>query len=355
MRTVKTILNDPRRIFIIAEAGSNWKVGSYKDDLRRAEKLIKVAAECGADAIKFQTYNARGVYVSNAGKSKYLSKSRITKTITEIFDEYAMPYKMLKILSSYCRKQNILFMSTPFSIRDARAVDKYVSIHKIASYEINHIPLLKFLAKTKKPIIISSGASTNKEIEFAIKTLKKNGAKQIALLQCTAKYPAPLESMNLSVIPKFKKKYSIPVGLSDHSIDPLVAPLTAIGFGATILEKHFTVDKHLDGPDHFFALEPTELKNMIRSVRAAEKTVGSGEKKILPDETELRRFAVRSVQATMPIHKGDVFRLGQNMEILRPGNQKRGAEARFVLSIEGKKSRRNIRNGEGITLRDCVS
>lgn len=352
---MKIKLDNPNHVFVIAEAGSNWKVGNYGDDLRRAKKLIKTAAECGADAIKFQTYSAKGVYVSNAGKSKYLSKSGVTKTITEIFDEYSMPYKMLKILSQYCKKRNILFMSTPFSINDAQAVDKCVSIHKIASYEINHVPLLKFLARTKKPIIISSGASTNEEIEFAIKTLKKNGAKQIALLQCTAKYPAPPESMNLSVIPKFKKKYSIPVGLSDHSADPVVAPLTAVGFGATILEKHFTIDKHLDGPDHFFALDPTELKNMIHYVRTAEKTIGSGEKKILPDEAELRRFAVRSVQATKPIRKGDVFRLGYNMEILRPGNQKRGAEARFVLSIEGKKSRRNIRNGEGITLQDCKS
>jgi len=351
---MKIKLDNPNHVFVIAEAGSNWKAGNYTDDLRRAKKLIKIAAECGADAIKFQTYNARGVYVSNAGKSKYLSKSGVTKTITEIFDEYAMPYKMLKILNKYCRKQNILFMSTPFSISDAQAVDKYVNIHKIASYEINHVPLLKFLAKTKKPIIISSGASTNEEIEFAIKTLKKNGAKQIALLQCTAKYPASPEFLNLSVIPKFKKKYSIPVGLSDHSIDPLVAPLTAVGFGATVLEKHFTIDKHLDGPDHFFALEPIELKNMIRSIRTAEKTIGSGEKKILPVEAELRKFAVRSVQATKSIHKGDVFRLGYNMEILRPGNQKRGAEARFVLSIEGKKSRRNIRNGKGITLQDCM-
>jgi len=150
---MKIKLDNPNHVFVIAEAGSNWKAGNYTDDLRRAKKLIKIAAECGADAIKFQTYNARGVYVSNAGKSKYLSKSGVTKTITEIFDEYAMPYKMLKILNKYCRKQNILFMSTPFSISDAQAVDKYVNIHKIASYEINHVPLLKFLAKTKKPVV----------------------------------------------------------------------------------------------------------------------------------------------------------------------------------------------------------
>lgn len=352
---MKIQLDNPNHVFVIAEAGSNWKVGNHRDDLSRAKKLIRIAAECGADAVKFQTYSAKGVYVSNAGKSRYLSRSGVTKTITEIFDEYSMPYKMLKTLSEYCRKQNILFMSTPFSISDAQAVDKYVQIHKVASYEINHVPLLKFLAKTKKPIIISSGASTNEEIEFAIKLLKRNGAKQIALLQCTAKYPAPLESLNLSIISEFKKKYSIPVGLSDHSTDPIMAPILAVGLGATIIEKHFTIDKHLDGPDHFFALEPAELKNMIISVRNAEKTVGSGEKKILPDELELRRFAVRSIQATQSIHKGDVFKLGHNMELLRPGNQKRGAEARFVSSIEGKRSRRNIRSGEGIRLQDCTS
>ena len=148
-------INNPNHVFIIAEAGSNWKVGNYFDDLNRAKKLITVAAKCGADAIKFQTYNAKDVYVINAGRSKYLSKSGTKKSITEIFDEYSMPYKMLKTLNKFCKQKNIIFMSTPFSIMDAKEVDKYVEIHKLASYEINHIPLLQFLAKTKKPIHVS--------------------------------------------------------------------------------------------------------------------------------------------------------------------------------------------------------
>ncbi len=350
---MKIQLDNPKHVFVIAEAGSNWKVGNYRDDLNRAKKLIKIASQCGADAIKFQTYDAKGVYVPNAGMSKYLSKSGVTKTITQIFDEFAMPHKMLKILSKYCRKHNILFMSTPFSVNDAKAVNQYVQIHKVASYEINHVPLLKFLANTGKPIIFSSGASTNEEIDYAIKSLKRNGAKQIALLQCTAKYPAPPESLNLLVMPEFKKKYSIPVGLSDHSTDSIMVPVLAVGLGATIIEKHFTISKKLDGPDHFFALEPTELKNMIQSIRLSEKIMGSGEKKILKDELELRRFAVRAVQATKRIHKGDVLKLGYNMALLRPGNQKRGEEPRFVSKIEGKKSQREINTGEGILLKDC--
>ena len=350
---MKIQLDNSKHIFVIAEAGSNWKVGNYSDDLDRAKKLIRIASQCGADAIKFQTYDAKGVYVPNAGMNKYLSKLRVTKTITQIFDEFAMPHKMLKTLSKYCKKYNILFMSTPFSVNDAKAVDEYVHIHKIASYEINHIPLLKFLAKTKKPIIFSSGASTNEEVDFAIKLLKQNGAKQIALLQCTAKYPSPPESLNLSVIPEFKKKYSIPVGLSDHSTDSVIVPVLAVGLGATIIEKHFTINKQSNGPDHFFALEPIELKNMIQSIRNSEKIMGSREKKILKDELELRRFAVRAVQATKKIHKGDVFKLKYNMELLRPGNQKRGEEPRFVSKIEGKNSRREINIGDGIRLKDC--
>lgn len=350
MTTIR--LDNSKHIFVIAEAGSNWKSNNYNDDLERAKKLIKIAAQCGADAIKFQTYNANDVYVPNAGKSNYLSKLSTNKPITEIFKEFSMPYKMLKVLTEYCHKHKILFMSTPFSVRDAEEVNEHVLIHKVASYEINHTPLLKFLSKTKKFIILSTGASTYEEIDFAIKYLRKNNAKKIALLQCTAKYPAPLNSLNLAVIPEFKKKYSIPVGLSDHSMDPVIVPILAIGLGATIIEKHFTISRKFRGPDHFFALEPRELKIMIQSIRNSEKIMGSQEKKILKIEIELRRFAVRSVQATKEIQKGDIFRRGYNIDLLRPGNQKRGAEARFINYIESKKSLRRIKIGEGVRLED---
>ena len=346
-------LDDPKNIFVIAEAGSNWKAGSYKKDIERATKLIKLAANSGADAIKFQTYNPETVYVPNAGNSKYLRKSGINKNIFEIFQEYSMPHKMLKDLSIICKKEKILFMSTPFSVKDAIEVNKYVKIHKIAAFEINHVRLLEYLASTKKPIIISTGASNSSDIDFAIKILKKRGAKIICLLQTTSKYPAPIESLNLKVIKELKKKYNVPVGLSDHSVEPTLAPTLAIGLGATIIEKHFTLNKKFNGPDHNFALNPKELFELIKTIRESQKALGNGIKRILKDEEELRKFATRSIQAIKNIDKNEVFVEGKNIDILRSGNQKRGEDARFLTKITNKKSNRKINLGDGVFLKDC--
>lgn len=341
-------LNDPYHTFVIAEAGSNWKCGTYEEDLKRARDLIKTAAKAGADAIKFQTYRDEGVYVEDAGKSKYLSEHRINQNINDVFEYLSMPYEMIPELSQYCKQENIIFMSTPFSIQDAKQIDPYVSIHKVASYEINHVRLLEFLAQTKKPILISTGASTYSEIDFAVNLVKEKGNSMIGLLQCTSKYPAPIEALNLTVIPKMKSRYNLPVGLSDHSIDPLVGPLLAIGFGATIIEKHFTLDRNLPGPDHPFALIPSELELMIHSIRKADTAKGSGSKEILKDEYELRRFATRSIQAIKKISKGEILQEGINFEVLRPGNKSRGIEPRFLSEIDGKKATKDIDVGEGI-------
>jgi N-acetylneuraminate synthase len=334
--------------FVIAEAGSNWKAGAYDEDLERAKQMISVAAEAGADAVKFQTFRAETVYVPNAGKSKYLSESRINQDIYQLFEQISMPYKMLEELSEYCNKNNLLFMSSPFSVIDAQQVDKYVLLHKVASFEINHIRMLEFFASTKKPIIISTGASTYDEIDFAVNLFLKNNCKNLALLQCTSKYPCPLSALNISVIPKLAERYNLPVGLSDHSTDPIIAPLIAIGMGAKIIEKHFTLDKNLPGPDHSFALNPKELCIMIASIREAEKTKGDGHKHVLDEELELRKFAVRSIQAIKDIKKGEILVEGKNIGVLRPGNQSRGTEPRFLEKVVGKKASRDIQLGEGI-------
>ncbi|QLH09691.1 N-acetylneuraminate synthase family protein [Candidatus Nitrosotenuis sp. DW1] len=345
---------DSSQVFVIAEAGSNWKAGSYNEDIRRAKKLISVASECGADAVKFQTFRTNTVYVQNAGNSDYLEKSGIKKSINKIFENAEMPYEMLQELSEYCERKNIQFMSTPFSVADAKAINDYVKIHKVASYEINHVRLLEYLAKTKKPIILSTGASTYDEIDFAINLLKKHHVKQYALLQCTAKYPTPLESLNLLTIPEMRQKYDIHIGLSDHSLDPIVGPITAVGLGARIIEKHFTLDKSLPGPDHKFALTPAELKKMIEAIRSAEKTLGDSKKQILKIEVELRDFAVRRIQAIKDIKKGEKFIEGQNIDVLRPGNRTKGADARFLTKISGKKAIRSIKIGEGVKMKDCL-
>ena len=342
-------LKNPNHTFVIAEAGSNWKCGTYDEDLERATTLIKTAAKKGADAIKFQTYRSQTVYAPNAGESDYLADQGFKRDINEIFDYLSMPYEMIPELSLICKDEGIEFMSTPFSIEDAKNIDPYVSIHKIASYEINHVRLIEFLASTSKPLLISTGASIPQEIEFAKNLVNSKGNEKIVLLQCTAKYPAPIESLNLSVIPFLKSKYSVPVGLSDHSLDPVLAPTLAVGFGATVIEKHFTLDKKLPGPDHSFALNPEELELMIKSIRNADAAKGSGIKEILPEEEELRRFATRAIQAIKPIKQGEIFQEGTNFDILRPGKNVRGLDAKNIFDIQGKKAKKDYQVGEGIT------
>jgi len=343
-----SLLNDPKHIFVIAEAGSNWKSGSYSDDLNQAKRLIDVAKSSGADAVKFQTYKPETVYVPNAGTSNYLQDSGISDQITEIFKHHAMPYKMIPELSNYCKNQNIHFMSSPFSVQDAKEIDPFVEFHKVASFEINHVRLLEYLSQTKKPIIISTGASTLDEIDFAVDYLKNHGNTKIALLQCTSKYPSPLNSLNLGTIPKLKERYKVPVGFSDHSVEPTIAPVVSVVLGSTIIEKHITLNKNLPGPDHSFALEPSELNLMVKSIRDAETSIGNGIKDILPVEKELRNFATRSLQATQNIKKGDLLIEGQNFDVLRPGNQPRGLGAKFLEQVNGKKALRDYKVGEGI-------
>jgi N,N'-diacetyllegionaminate synthase len=205
-------IDNPKHTFVIAEAGSNWKIGSLNDDISQAKQLILSAASAGADAIKFQTFKSKTVYAQDAGQIDYLSNKNTNSSINELFDDLSMPYEMIPELSSFCNEHKIIFMSTAFSVEDAKHLDPYVKIHKVASYEINHIRLIEFLARTKKPILISTGASSYDEIDFAIKKIKENGNAKIALLQCTAKYPAPIDSLNLNVISTLKSKYGLPVG-----------------------------------------------------------------------------------------------------------------------------------------------
>jgi len=341
-------IDNPKHTFVIAEAGSNWKIGSLNDDISQAKQLILSAANAGADAIKFQTFKSKTVYAQDAGQIDYLSNKNTNSSINELFDDLSMPYEMIPELSSFCNKHKIIFMSTAFSVEDAKHLDPYVKIHKVASYEINHVRLIEFLARTKKPILISTGASSYNEIDFAIKKIKENGNVKIALLQCTAKYPAPIDSLNLNVIPALKSKYGLPVGFSDHSLDPVVGPLLSVGLGATIVEKHFTMNKSLTGPDHMFALDPDELKLMIDSIRNADAAKGNSIKQVLNVELELQKFATRSIQATKNISKGDILSEGKNFDILRPGNRIRGLDARFLDIVNGKKATKDISIGDGI-------
>ncbi|MEX2451985.1 MAG: GNAT family N-acetyltransferase [Rhodospirillales bacterium] len=343
-----------RPVFVIAEAGSNWRVGTPEKDWTMARRLIDAAVAAGADAVKFQTYRPESVYVANAGGSDYLSEAGIEEDIGDIFAHLAMPYEMIGELAAYCRERGIEFMSTPFSPADFAAVDPYVGIHKVASYEISHVHLITLAAKSGKPTLMSTGASTEEDIAWAVDTFFAAGGRNLCLMQCTARYPAPVSALNVSVIPWLKKRFGVAAGLSDHSRDPLTGPVTAVAKGARVIEKHFTMDNDLPGPDHAFALTPPELVRMVAAVRQAEAALGSGVKTVLPEEAELAGYARRGLQAIRAIAKGDVLRENDAFAILRPGQQTLGVHPKFLGRVEGRRATRDIGLGEGLKHGDWV-
>lgn len=337
-----------RPVFVIAEAGSNWRMGCAARDRAMARTLIDVAVEAGADAVKFQVYRPETVYVANAGKSEYLARAGITEDISSIFEDLAMPYEMIPELAEYCEKAGIEFMATPFSKADFDAVDPFVKRHKIASYEISHMRLIEMAASSGKPLIMSTGASVEADIAWAVDRFRQAGGKDLTLLQCTAKYPATASSMHLRVIPWLRQRFAVKAGLSDHSPDPIRAPSAAVALGASTIEKHYTLDKRLPGPDHSFALTAPELSAMIRAIRETEEMLGSGEKLVDPTEQELYDYARRGIQALRAIKRGERLLEGDNVDILRPGQQQRGVHPRYLEQLEGAQATRDIPAGAGI-------
>jgi sialic acid synthase SpsE len=338
-----------RHVFVVAEAGSNWRVGSPADDREMGHKLIRAAREAGADAVKFQTFRASTTYAPEAGQIGYLSGAGVTGSINELFRDLEMPYDLVAEFGAYAASAGIEFMSSPFSVEDLAAVDPFVVRHKLASYEISHVRLLEAMARTGKPLLISTGAATYDDITFALATAHAAGAGDITLLQCTAKYPAPLDRINLNVIPTLRTRFGTKVGLSDHSRDPRIAPLGAVALGATVIEKHFTIDRSLPGPDHRFAIEADELKGMVDAIRSLEQALGVDEKAVSDVEEELAAFAVRRLQAVSDIAAGEELIEGRNFDVLRPGSRSRGLHPRYLSAIGGRRAARAIPAGDGIT------
>ncbi len=335
-------------VFIIAEAGSNWRMGTPEHDLIMAKTLIVEAAEAGADAIKFQVFRPETIYVQNAGAANYLAEAGIQQEMQALFTDLAMPYEFIPQLAECAVHMGIEFMATSFSPQDFKAIDPFVKRHKIASFEIGHIHLIECAARSGKPLILSTGAATEYEIDWAVQTFKKHGGKDLTLLQCTACYPAEVESMHLRSISWLQQRFKTRVGLSDHSRHPTCAPAASVALGAKVIEKHFTLDNHLPGPDNAFAVTPSELKELVQAVRRTELMLGSPIKIIDPSEEELRSFARRGIQALKEIKKGDSFHEGQNIAILRPGRQPLGLHPRYIVDIEGKRATRSIATGRGI-------
>lgn len=340
---------EKRKTLVIAEAGSNFCVGDSQDQLHIGKKLIEAAYEAGADAVKFQMYQSQTVYVANAGSAGYLKQN-----INDVFAKCALSPDLFAKFADYANYLGIEIMCSFFSEEDFEKIDPYVQKHKIASYEIGHIQLLKKAALSQKPLFLSTGACNLEDIEWAVDTFKRYGGQDLTLLHCTAQYPAEVKALNLKSIPYLHQKFSLPVGLSDHSAHPIYAPVAAVTLGACAIEKHFTIHQKLPGPDHFFAIDCKELKMMIEAISESEKILGLAKKEVMPQEEELATFAKRGLQAICHILPGEVFQEGINVAILRPGMQRLGMHPKYIEKLNGKKAATAILPGCGIRHDDVL-
>lgn len=303
------------KTLIIAEAGVN-----HNGNFELAKQLIDKAVEAGADIVKFQTCKAENVISRYADKAEYQKKTtgeadsqlEMVRKLMLTYDEYGQ-------LKKYCDEKGIEFLSTAF---DLPSVDYLHSIGmkrwKIPSGEITNLPLLIKIASLNEPIIMSTGMSELKEVEDAIKVLKDNGATDITLLHCTTEYPAPYGDVNLKAMDTMKDAFGLPVGYSDHT-KGIEVPVAAVARGACVIEKHFTLDRNMEGPDHKASLEPDELKAMVDSIRNVELSIGDGVKKVSASELKNQDIARKSIIAAKTIKAGEVFS-EDNITTKRPGN-----------------------------------
>lgn len=327
-------------VYVIAEAGSN-----HNGSLEQAFTLIDIASDAGADAVKFQGFRARTLYPETAGKSDYLKDER---SIYDIIRAMEMPLAWLPELAARCVSRGVDFLCTPFDEEWAAALVPYVPAFKVASYELSHTPLVRHVLACGKPTFLSTGASTLDDVRPVLELARDTGNDQIVFLQCTAAYPTPITDVNARAMVALREATGCLVGLSDHSRDPIVAPVVAVALGAAVIEKHFTLSNHLPGPDHKFAVEPDDLKALVRRVREAEAALGTGEKKVLAVEDELRHFARRSLFATRAIRAGETF-AADNVAVLRNGVNAPGLPPSEYERVLGCVARGDVAAGAPIT------
>lgn len=304
-----------KKVFIIAEAGVN-----HNGDLELAKKLIDAARDANVDAIKFQTFKANKLVSKKADKADYQKiNTGNDESQFEMIKKLELDFESHIELIRYCEYKEIMFLSTPFDLDSIDLLDKLrIDILKIPSGEINNLPYLEKIAKLNKKIILSTGMSNLREVEEALSILKKNGAKDITLLHCNTEYPTPMEDVNLKAMQTMKDLFKIDVGYSDHTLG-IEVPIAAVAMGATVIEKHFTLDKKMEGPDHKASLEPDELKKMVVAIRNIEKSLGDGVKRPSNSEKKNKDIARKSIVSNRQIKKGEIL-TEENITIKRPGN-----------------------------------
>jgi N,N'-diacetyllegionaminate synthase len=301
---------------IIAEAGVN-----HNGDLDLAKQLVDIAAVAGADLVKFQTFKASRLVTQNALKAEYqVSSSSKGQSQFEMLSQLELTEKMHESLFAYCKKKKIGFFSTAFDIQSLNYLSKLgLDRFKIPSGEITNLPYLRHIGSFGKPLILSTGMATLHEIENALKVLEETSMsrKNITVLHCNTEYPTPMEDVNLKAMCTIRDTLGVEVGYSDHTLGTEVA-IAAVTLGATVIEKHFTLDRNLQGPDHKASLEPTELKNMVSSIRNIEKALGSDIKQPSPSELKNKYIVRKSLVAIQPIRAGEFF-TKENIAPKRPG------------------------------------
>ncbi len=302
--------------YVIAEAGAN-----HNRDLATAFRLIEVAAAARADAVKFQTYTAEGLYSRRTPDIKYLKDKGLVgndELVWELIKRVEIPWEWHADLARHAAEHGITFFSTPFEEAAVDALEEVdVPAYKIASYEVNHLPLIERVARTGKPMLISTGMASLGDIERALDTAAAAGAHDLLVMHCAVNYPPRFADLNLRAITTLRSAFEIPVGWSDHSPGH-TADVVAVTLGACAIEKHFTLSRDQVGPDHAFALEPAELAGMVTAIREAEEALGSGVKRVTEAEADLFRLARRSIVAARDIPAGGEL-ARSDLAVKRPG------------------------------------
>lgn len=301
--------------YIIAEIGAN-----HNGDMKIAKKLIDAASECGCDAVKFQSWNPKNLWV----------KGTLNSELQEMADSFFLKEDQHKMMKDYCEYKQITFSSTPFTCDEADLLDELgVPFFKIASMDINNMQLLTHIASKGKPIILSTGMSTIGEIEAAIQTIEDARNTSIAILHCIAAYPPKFENINLRNISSFQKVFPYPIGLSDHSIGVGV-PLASVALGSCIIEKHFTLNKSLSGWDHAVSANPTEMRLIVEESKKIVKSLGETQRKISEEENNMKEAMRRSIASNKVIKKGDKI-TEKDLVFKRPGKGIRINESSYVI------------------------
>lgn len=335
------VLSGGRRIgaghpcFIVAEIGSN-----HNRSMTLAKELIDAAADCGADAAKFQIYSADTLY-----SRRTPVHSGYKKDLHTLISEIETPRDWLEELAAHCAARGLVFFATPFDSAAVDQLDPYSPLFKIASFELVDLPLIEYAASKDKPVVISTGLATMEEIRDAVETCRNVGNEQVLLLQCASLYPATPDIMNLRSMRTMRSAFGVPTGLSDHTLGTHVS-VAAVALGACMIEKHFTLSRAMEGPDHPFAMEPADLKLLVTQIRDVEVAMGDG-KKAGPQEAERENYLIarRSVHVACDIPKGTVL-AGKMLCTRRPGL---GIAPKHIKNLIGRKSARDIAVDEWLT------